>query len=161
MEIAKHMLEIAAGAYGLKEKIAFRCGHVHHAVDVNQQCRNVLCSSPDPPLHVFGDLLDLLLPDVRVEVLRVVERRNDELAPMIADYKSRAPASNNPFRYNQQLGAPDRSQAKEKIKEMGTKLLDELMKTMDGYTDLFCDQCKCHSVFFVGALLHRFGNSAA
>ena len=149
MEVVKDMLEVAA-CEALHEAaetraIPFHKGYVHHAIDIDPSCRRVLASSPDPPLHVFGDILDILQPEIKVKVLRVVEAHDQLLRPMVEEYKKKKiPEQPGNVRVNRGYGISDRKDMKDAIKDLGSRLLDDLMQCMDEHPNLFVTEAHCH-----------------
>lgn len=143
MEIVKEMLEVAVDSLPPMrgDSLAFRGGHCHSAVDIDAACRSVLARNNGAPQHIFSDMLDLVRPDMRVQLLRLMEAHQELVNPMIHELKSKstpAPA-----------GAPDatahRKLMKENIKDKGEKLLHDLMCTMDDCKadDLFVTHARC------------------
>lgn len=75
MEILKRHLEQAVAAWeDDHEHLVAPCdlGILFHAVDLDPVCQQVLQARTDPPLHIFGDLMNLLVPQARVDILKVM-----------------------------------------------------------------------------------------
>ena len=75
MEILKRHLEQAIETWEEDHEslVATRnAGTLFHSVDLDPVCQQVLQARIVPPLHVFGDLMDLLVPQARVDILKVM-----------------------------------------------------------------------------------------
>ena len=72
MEIVKSHLEHAVAREGTGHAAAV--GTVFHAVDQEPSCQQVLMGRENPPVHVFGDLLGLIVPEARVALASVMAR---------------------------------------------------------------------------------------
>ena len=148
MELLKELLELAADSVttvGLTSG-SFKGGQSYHAVDIEPACRSVLRSSKVSPVHVFGDLLELLQPNIRVELLRIVETHEELLKPMIEAYKAKKdPPDQGVPRVNRGYQKCDRKIMKDQITKMGELLLDDLMTAMGklSFNELFVHEAKC------------------
>ena len=83
MEIVKAHLEHAAAGEGAKPM-----GAVFHAVDQEPSCQKVLMDRENAPLHVFGNLLDLIRPEARVALVNVMAKYEDRTKELGAAAKA-------------------------------------------------------------------------
>ncbi|CAJ1341656.1 unnamed protein product, partial [Effrenium voratum] len=138
MEIVKLHLEKSI-EYWAREKnkkllvdgMPFISGTSFHAVDLDPVCQETITSQPFPPLHVFSDMVLLLVPLARVAVLKTMEQHRDAIQADLATCSSRTAAQD------------DKDGAKVAIREKGEHVLESLLQVMDQFDPLFVEVADC------------------
>ena len=138
MEIVKLHLEKSI-EYWAREKnkkllvdgMPFISGTSFHAVDLDPVCQETITSQPFPPLHVFSDMVLLLVPSARVAVLKTMEQHRDAIQADLATCSSRTAAQD------------DKDGAKVAIREKGEHVLESLLQVMDQFDPLFVEVADC------------------
>ncbi|CAJ1386379.1 unnamed protein product [Effrenium voratum] len=138
MEIVKLHLEKSI-EYWAREKnkkllvdgMPFISGTSFHAVDLDPVCQETITSQPFPPLHVFSDMVLLLVPSARVAVLKTMEQHRDAIQADLATCSSRTAAQD------------DKDGAKAAIREKGEHVLESLLQAMDPFDPLFVEVADC------------------
>ena len=94
MEISKELLEHAIRSWLEKNPESkvkmFKTGVTFHSVDMDPMCQTVLCGRPVPPTHVFTDLINLLVPEARVAISRVMAKQDEKVATLQQTMNSKA-----------------------------------------------------------------------
>ena len=137
MEIVKLHLEKSI-EYWAREKnkkllvdgMPFISGTSFHA-DLDPVCQETITSQPFPPLHVFSDMVLLLVPSARVAVLKTMEQHRDAIQADLATCSSRTAAQD------------DKDGAKVAIREKGERVLESLLQVMDQFDPLFVEVADC------------------